>query len=913
MANSRRRQASPTAQRMKSATGRHSRRITADWLTLTFGQDRQKIIGPITPTILNWAFIAGYAGYIYLAGFSLNALAVLGCWLAATLIRAAYIQSRRRKCIAQIFTTIAPVAKLPAGTATNPADPTQHLRRIRWGARSLPERFTVTLNSAAPAANAPLLRVGVEATIENLPHALSKAGGQWLFTWDRATVTAAAVAGNSPQLTRKAYTRRVTALIQQIFRVPATPTGAAGWDVAITGWDTAVAVDGSPAEYPTAITVQCADRDLSDPAVRDSAERQIERAIPVPGEWLFSWDPATSRLLVEHADKDSLPAQRKRTQRRLSDDMNSLVPTRGKDPVVLDVAEWVNDDHDLPRMLHVNFGTLALDDPRVRDQIEDRFDSAIANRWQTARALFSWQHAAVTELDIMLVPSTDPRALRRAALTRFRNVTNAKFGSARNPVTTEVIEWQQNPSAGGIALPQVARVIFGTVDVTKADTKDAFQDHWDSIDDNMDWHYDWNTAEGFVEMRAVPKLSDGIEYPAEDSAERVKINALFRDGKVFIGHKKGGGWFVWDLSKIAHGLVGGSTGAGKSVLLDTILQSILTNRDLCEVVVCDLKMTDFTWTTEFPNTIVFAGTPEEACQAVADTKTEMERRKRLCNKRGVRNLGQLRALYVQRPELEAEDGPCPRRRVLFFDEIGEFLAKSKDKDLEEVLDVARSDLESIGRLARAFEINILAAAQKPEASIVSTQLKLQMQFRVCVGPVDEYTSKQILESNHGTRFPPAVPKGRAWAWTSAAGFNLIQVPFLPSATEEAPWDASMTIEGSRERLRSGLNEEGWMQIVVPNADGGEDPRWVRVEDGDEDDAPADQQDNPAAGPAKRLPVGLADDAADAYLEDPAHSEDLADLGEQVPLTSADVTVDPFADLEDSPPWAVDDDAALTRN
>ncbi|MFC0313602.1 FtsK/SpoIIIE domain-containing protein [Gordonia phosphorivorans] len=909
MPSTRQRRPSPTAQRLKASTKDHSRRTLLDWLTLTFGQDRQSLAGPVTPTVLNWLFLVAMSAWIYLAGFSMTALYLLLAWLIVTLIRAAYVQRRRRDQLATIFSTLAPVAKLPAGTASHPTDPSRHIRKIKWGARALPETFTATLNSAAPAATAPLLRVGVESAIENLPHALSKSGGEWLCTWDRATVTAQAVPANDPRLTRKAYTRKITALIVQIFRVPATPAAASGWNVTIKDWDSAPTADGGASEYPTGLAVRCADRDLSDPVLRDQVERQIERAIPIPGEWLFTWDPATSSLSVDHADAESLDAKRKRTQRRLRDDISALVPARGKDPVVLDVIDWVNPEMDLPRTLHVSFGTLAVDDSRLRDQIEDRFDAAIVNRWSTARALFDWQHGATTELDITLVSHNDPKAQQRSALTRFRNVTNAKFGSARNPVTTEVLEWQPEISASGVALPQVARVNFGTVDVTKSDTKDAFQDHWDSIDNNMDWHYAWDTAAGYVEMRAVSKLPDAVAFPDEDAPDRKEIQALFRAGKVFIGLQKGGGWFVWDLNKIAHGLIGGSTGAGKSVLLDTILQGILTNRDLIEVVVCDLKMTDFAWTPEFPNTIVFAGTPQEACLAVAATKDEMERRKSLCNKRGVRNLGQLRALYARQPELEAEDGPCPRRRFLFFDEIGEFLAKSKDKDLEELLDVARSDLESIGRLARAFEINIVAAAQKPEAQVVSTQLKLQMQFRVCVGPVDEYTSKQILESNHGTRFPPAVPKGRAWAWTSASGFHLIQVPFLPSATEPAPWDPSLTIEGSRERLRAGLEAEGWMQIQVANSDGGQDPRWVRVED--DDPQPAIDAAQPDRD-ADRLPIGLPDNAADAYLpvDDFTPSEDVADLDDRAPLGDGPA-VDPFSSFDVDPPWDTSDPADIT--
>lgn len=95
----------------------------------------------------------------------------------------------------------------------------------------------------------------------------------------------------------------------------------------------------------------------------------------------------------------------------------------------------------------------------------------------------------------------------------------------------------------------------------------------------------------------------------------------------------------------------------------------------------------------------------------------------------------------------------------------------------------------------------------------------------------EYTSKQILDTNHGTRFPEeGTPKGRAWANTSELGFRVVQVPYLPNATEDAPWPASVAprpphpITGSKDRLRALLAAQGYQQVMVPNSDGGREPR-----------------------------------------------------------------------------------------
>lgn len=274
-----------------------------------------------------------------------------------------------------------------------------------------------------------------------------------------------------------------------------------------------------------------------------------------------------------------------------------------------------------------------------------------------------------------------------------------------------------------------------------------------------------------------------------------------------------------------------------SVSLDIILFLTLWCSDVTEIIVCDPKRTDFTWTPEFPSVIRFAAGALEIVDAVGYVRQEMDRRQTILNKRGVRNLRYLRKLYAEHPEFEAEDGPAPKRLILFFDELANFWMKSDNEDIEAQKVTARTQMEELGQLARALEINMILAAQKPDKDRMSTQLKEMCEFRLCVGPVNEYTSKQILDTNHGTRFPEeGTPKGRAWATTSELGFRVVQVPYLPNSTEDAPWPASVAprpphpITGSKDRLRALLSAQGYQQVMVPNSDGGREPRWVLTDE-----------------------------------------------------------------------------------
>ena len=127
-----------------------------------------------------------------------------------------------------------------------------------------------------------------------------------------------------------------------------------------------------------------------------------------------------------------------------------------------------------------------------------------------------------------------------------------------------------------------------------------------------------------------------------------------------------------------------------------------------------------------------------------------------------------------------------------------------------------------------MEVNIVSAAQKPDAKIISTQLREQLGFRMCVGPVaDIHTSKQILNSDHGVRFPrEGTPEGRLWAWDSKHGYRMAQSFFIPDETGPLPWDKETNVTGAKDILRHHLHDLGYKRTHITNADGGTEDRWL---------------------------------------------------------------------------------------
>jgi DNA segregation ATPase FtsK/SpoIIIE, S-DNA-T family len=809
-----------------------ARRLLNDWAVLTWTADSARV-GPVTVTALNWLFLIGISTFGFLTNGHLMWIGVASAaWLVVTIVRASIVMPRRRNTLEAIYSGLQKPAGLPSGTVSRPTTPSKHITSIRWSSSQAIRAAQLSVGASSASVGAPMRRLIVEKAIEQSVPA--PADMEWVFNWTKSnTVEFEAVNGDDPRVAKQLMARKITATLRSLFKI--TDRNAAdGYALDIAEWADETRADGAVVPIPTQLRFAAGSQDLTDPGFRDTLERSFDRSVSCPGEWIYLWNKDEQALEISRAAKGSLEARRKLNERKFADEIRSAITKPGKDPVVAVVETWADDESDQPATIDVDFGTLPLGERRLRDKLEDSLDTSIHTRWPDVRLLFDWKfEGGSTQLAIMSVDHNDVRAKQKSVEKKLRNVVESKFGKASTPVDCDIIEWQEGLSPTGEALPQRARVNFGSIDVNKRETRDEFQDHWDSLTTNNDWAYSWSTADGIVTMTAVPRLPDQLAFPMPGTTAFDEAITLARKGVLRFGPQKGGGWLDWDLNETPHGLVGGKTGQGKSVALSIVLFYAMLLPDVYEVIVCDPKRTDFTWTPEFPSVVHFAATDTEIVDAVARAKRRMDAGQTLLNKLQVRKLSWLREKYAADPELEKAHGPVPRRLILFFDELADFLAKGANSDVEELKDEARANLESIARLGRAIEVNIVAAAQKPDAKIISTQLRSQLGFRLGVGPLDQYESQQILNSDHGTRFPEeGTPKGRSWAYDPKNGYRQVQVMFLPDDSMVCPWDASIMLTGSKELARDRLIELGFAQTSITNSDGGIEPRWIRVENDD---------------------------------------------------------------------------------
>lgn len=202
-----------------------------------------------------------------------------------------------------------------------------------------------------------------------------------------------------------------------------------------------------------------------------------------------------------------------------------------------------------------------------------------------------------------------------------------------------------------------------------------------------------------------------------------------------------------DLVKVPHILLGGSTGSGKSVLLKLLLmQAIKKNAIVC--------IADFKGGVDFPPVwhercrICFE--EQATLELLTELVEELENRKKKLSASGQPNIDRY----------NEATGENLKRYIFACDEIAEMLDKTGlTKEQKETVGKIESKLSMIARQGRAFGIHLILATQRPDANILSGQIRNNINCRIC-GRADNVLSQIILDSTAAADQIPKDARGR---------------------------------------------------------------------------------------------------------------------------------------------------------
>ncbi len=266
-------------------------------------------------------------------------------------------------------------------------------------------------------------------------------------------------------------------------------------------------------------------------------------------------------------------------------------------------------------------------------------------------------------------------------------------------------------------------------------------------------------AESILIERIPGKPTVGIEVPNTRreviSLRQILESDEFQDShsrlSICLGKDISGRIKVAALESMPHLLIAGSTGAGKSVMLNSMIMSILAKATPEEVrmILVDPKRLEMGLYEGIPHLLTPVITDaKKATNALRNAVLEMERRLKLLAAQGVRNIDQYnkkvrqlmnepRSLFEDDEESEPEDlRPLPYILIL-IDELADLMM------------VERANVEEcvtrLAQMARAVGMHLVLATQRPSVDVITGLIKANFPSRISFRVATRVDSRTVLD------------------------------------------------------------------------------------------------------------------------------------------------------------------------
>jgi len=184
-----------------------------------------------------------------------------------------------------------------------------------------------------------------------------------------------------------------------------------------------------------------------------------------------------------------------------------------------------------------------------------------------------------------------------------------------------------------------------------------------------------------------------------------------------------------DIAKQTHVLIAGKTGAGKSVVINGVIYSLLIERfpEQAQFIFIDPKRVELSQYKNLPHCIMYASEPGEPEKALRTALYYIECRYKTMQKTGLKkyNGGDI---YV------------------IIDELADLMTTAR----KTVLPL----LQRIAQIGRAAKVHIIAATQCPLSSIIPTEIKVNFDTIIGLKTATKQHSRNIIGLPGCETLPP---------------------------------------------------------------------------------------------------------------------------------------------------------------
>jgi S-DNA-T family DNA segregation ATPase FtsK/SpoIIIE len=265
-------------------------------------------------------------------------------------------------------------------------------------------------------------------------------------------------------------------------------------------------------------------------------------------------------------------------------------------------------------------------------------------------------------------------------------------------------------------------------------------------------------AESILIERIPGKPTVGIEVP-NSKREVISLRAVIESEEfqassswltISMGKDINGRIKVAALDTMPHALIAGSTGSGKSVMINSLIMSILykSTPDEVRMIMVDPKRVELGIYEGIPHLLTPVITdPRKATNALKNAVLEMERRLRLLAEQGVRNIDQynkkIRKLQNEPRNLfENEETPVEEAKplpyiLILIDELADLMIL-EGRNVEE-------SVTRLAQMARAVGIHLVLATQRPSVDVITGLIKANFPARISFRVATRVDSRTILD------------------------------------------------------------------------------------------------------------------------------------------------------------------------